>query len=177
VQTLRSIALSSKFEERVTDIGIIKVENLKIHFSPAPVRYLMDESLARTYRSKPLLVVNGEVLFGELAILRYLQMDGWNGVWVDTFHSRGKKKVVWSNMPPDGHGKLTTAADKLFDEIVETNHGKSSGFFDVLGWKNEKFVFIEYKGAGDRPNKNETRWINAAIKCGVREVDLFFVSH
>jgi len=175
MQKLRSIALSSKFEERVTDTGIIKIEALKIHFPPAPIRHLVDESLPGTYRNKPLVVVDGEVLFGELAILRYLQIDGWEGVWVDTFHSRGKKKVVWSNLPPNGQGKLSLEAEKLFDEIVEANQGKSSGFFDVFAWKNEQFIFVEYKGAGDRPNVNEVRWINAATKCGVRPEQLFFV--
>jgi hypothetical protein len=175
VQKLRSSALSSKFAERVTDFGIIRIESLKIRFPFAPVRYLADESLSKTYR-KPLVVVNDEILFGELAILRYLQMDGWDGVWVDTFHGRGKKKVVWSSLPPDGHGKFSAESEKLFDEIVDANHGKSSGFFDVFGWKNGSFVFIEYKGPGDRSNKNEIKWINAAIKCGVRPEELFFVT-
>ncbi len=177
MQKLKSIALSIKFEERVTDSGIIKIENLKIHFPPATPRHLSDESLSRTYRTKPLVVVNNENLFGELAILRYLQMDGWDGVWVDTFHGRGRKKVLWSNLPPDGYGRLTEEAEKLYDMIVQANDGKSSGFFDVFAWRNDKFVFIEYKGEGDSSNQNETRWINAAIKSGIRPGQLFFVTY
>ena len=177
MQKLRSIALSSEFQNRVTDSGILKIENLKIHFPPATPRYLLDESLSRTYRSKPLVVVNDENLFGELAILRYLQMDGWDGVWIDTFHGRGARKVFWSNLPPDGYGKLSVDAEILYDKIVEANDGKSSGFFDVFAWKDGRFIFIEYKGEGDSPNQNEIRWINAAIKCGVRPEDLFFVTY
>jgi hypothetical protein len=66
------------FEERVTESGIIKIENLRIHFPPVTPRHLSDKSLSRTYRTKPLVVVvvNDEFLFGELAILRYLQSSG-----------------------------------------------------------------------------------------------------
>lgn len=175
MQKLRSIALSRGFEERMTNIGVIKIESLKIHFPSAAVRHLLDESLSKTYRSKPMVVVNNEHLFGELAILRYLQMDGWDGVWVDTFHGKGKKKVFWSNLPPNGMGKLTIEAEKLYDSIVQANEGKSSGFFDVFAWKNGAFIFIEYKGQGDSPNRNETRWITATLKCGVDPEQLFYV--
>ena len=85
--------------------------------------------------------------------------------------------MLWSAMPPDGQGRLSGRAELLYDRIVEANGGKSSGFFDVFAWNNEKIVFIEYKGEGDSPNKNETKWINSAIRCGVRTEDLIFVSY
>jgi hypothetical protein len=175
VEKLRSIVLLSAFEERMTDFGVIKIECLKIHFPLATAQSLLDESLPKTYRSKRLVNVNNEILFGELAILRYLQMDGWDGVWVDTFHGRGKKKVLWSNMPPNGIGQLSKEAENSYDSIVTANNGKSSGFFDVFAWKNGEFIFIEYKGPGDSPNSNETRWINAALKCGINPESLYFV--
>jgi hypothetical protein len=175
VQKLKSIAYSITFEERTTDVGIICIESLKLHFPLAPVRHILDESLSKTYRRKPLVTVNDEILFGELAILRYLQMDGWDGVWVDTFHGRGRKKVLWSNLPPGGFGKLPVEAENLYDRIVQVNGGKSSGFFDVFAWKDGEFIFIEYKGQGDSSNQNETRWINAALRCGVQPENLFFV--
>ena len=72
-------------------------------------------------------------------------------------------------------GKLTIEAEKLYDSIVQANEGKSSGFFDVFAWKNGAFIFIEYKGQGDSPNRNETRWITATLKCGVDPEQLFYV--
>ncbi len=175
MQNLKGLALSTGFQERITDSGTIKIQRLKIGFPPAIPRYLSNESLPKTYSSKPLVVVGDEILFGELAILRYLQMDGWQGVWVDTFHGRGKKKVLWSGMPPNSFGTLSPDAELLYDQIVQANDGKSSGFFDVFAWKNGNFVFIEYKGEGDSSNQNEIRWINAAIKCGVQPEELLFV--
>lgn len=177
MQKFKAIAISTNLESRKTDHGVVKIQNLRVHFPSAGPPYLLDETLPKTYRSKPLVVVNGDVLFGELAILRYLQMDGWDGVWVDTFHGRGRKKVFWSDMPPSGHGKLSKDAEELYEQIVQANNGKSSGFFDVFCWKDGRFVFIEYKGKGDFPNPNEIRWINAAVKCGIKQEDLFFVSY
>jgi hypothetical protein len=174
---LMSIAISSSFEERTTAKGIVKIENLRIHFTPAVPRHLPDSTLSSTYRSKPLVVVNDEILFGELAILRYLQMDGWDGVWVDTFHGRVNGKLFWSSMPPNGFGSLTEEAMSIYNRIVQTNGGKSSGFFDVFAWKNGRFVFLEYKGKGDSSNLNETRWIDAALKCDIRPEDMFFVTY
>jgi hypothetical protein len=177
MQNLKALAHSSGFQERITENGIIQIQSLRIQFPPASPRYPSNDKLPKTYRSKPLVVVADEILFGELAILRYLQMDGWQGVWVDTFHGRGKKKVLWSGMPPNGYGNLTSDAEALYDNIVQANDGKSSGFFDVFAWKNGEFVFIEYKGAGDSSNQNEMRWINAALKCGVQPEELFFVTY
>jgi len=176
MQQLRLLADSIEHEERATDFGKINIESLKINFTPAEPRYLSDKSLSRTYTSKPLVKVDDEVLFGELAILKYLQKDGWDGVWIDTFHGRGKKKVFWSGMHPNGRGKLTKGAEKIYNKIIKANNRKSSGFFDVFAWKNGKYIFIEYKGEGDAPNKNETRWINAALKSGIKPEQLFFVT-
>jgi len=152
----------------------VEIATLQIRF-PRASKSHSPPGLAKTYTSKPLVEVDGEALYGELAILRYLEKDGWNGVWVDTFHSRGKRKVVWSGMPPDGKGELSKDATLLFNQIVDKNDGKSSGFFDVFAWKNGNFVFIEYKGKGDSSNKNESRWIRAAIAAGIDPQQLYFV--
>ena len=37
---------------------------------------------------KPVLEFKGKPLFAELAILRILETDGWNGVWVDSYRRR-----------------------------------------------------------------------------------------
>ena len=46
-----------------------------------------------TYGNKPLVDMDGEPMFAELAILRHLQKDGWDGVWVDTFSRR--YRIAW----------------------------------------------------------------------------------
>ena len=36
-----------------------------------------------TYGGKPILDLNGEPLYAEIAILRLLEAEGWRGVWVN----------------------------------------------------------------------------------------------
>ena len=68
---------------------------LPIRFSRATPDRLPEGTLPRTYTSKPLVSVNGAAMFGELAIVRWLEKDGWDAVWMDTFH--GAK--FWRAMP------------------------------------------------------------------------------
>lgn len=177
INSLRSITEDQSFVKRDIDGQIIFIENLKIKFPPANPKYLRDTTLSKTYLSKPLVKFKSESLFGELVILRYLQMDGWDGVWVDTFHGRGVNKVFWSELPPNGSSILPKHAESIYDRIVEKNGMKSSGFFDVFAWKDQKYIFIEYKGKGDSPNQNENRWIRSVLKCGIKPEQLFFVSY
>ena len=176
MKTLRSLAYDTVFEKRKLNHKIIEIENLKIKFPVATPMFLQDENLPKTYLSKPLVSIEGKSVFGELAILKCLQKDGWEGVWVDTFHGHGKTKVFWSDMPPKNIGTIPKHAELLYDKIVEKNNGKSSGFFDVFAWKNNDFIFIEYKGNGDSSNQNELSWIESAIQTGIKPEQMFFVS-
>lgn len=45
------------------------------------------ELVSDTYGNKPILNINGKPAFAELAILRILQADGWDGVWIDTYRN------------------------------------------------------------------------------------------
>ena len=177
LDTLRELAIETSFSERKIGNEIIKIENLKIHFPQAFPAHLTDEIVSWTYRTKPLVVIDDEHLFGELAILRVLKKDGWDGVWVDTFHGGGRSKVLWSDMPPLGNGKLPVHAEGLYDKIMMANNGKSSGFFDVFAWRNGEYIFIEYKGEGDLANQNELGWIEAAISIGIKPNQMFFVTY
>lgn len=38
-------------------------------------------------------------------------------------------------------------------------------------------MFIEYKGKGDHANKNELKWIEAAISVGVKPEQLVIVTY
>ena len=123
---------------------------------------------------KPLVApFDDEGIFGELAILECLRRDGWTGVWVDTFHG---SELFWKGMPDETHRadlSAEPAALDLYRGIVGA-HGKRGGFFDVLAWKDSEFLFIEYKGKGDKPNSNESSWIAAALRCEIDPCQLLF---
>jgi hypothetical protein len=72
---------------------------------------------------------------------------------------------------------LPPAARALYDAIRIANDGRASGAFDVMAWRNGEFAFLEYKGEGDRSNRNESRWVAAALSVGVLPSQLWFVLH
>ena len=152
---------------------VIRLRRLHIALGRASPDRLKPGSLASTYTSKPLVTFNGAAMFGELAVLRWLEVDGWEGVWLDTFHGRKN----WRGMPTASSPvALPAPARALYDRIVAENGGRASGAFDVMAWRGAQTVFVEYKGPGDRANRNEAAWIDAALRAGVSENDLLIVS-
>lgn len=170
---LRSLAKEITFSTRLTNNGPIEIENLLIPFTDLKLQKdspdRIDHEMLSTYRSKPLYLVEGRALYSELAVLSYLQQDGWRGVWMDTYHNRGRYKNFWSGMPPSGKGMLDKHADELYEKIIAKNGGRSSGFFDVFAWKEDvkDYAFIECKRMAEKPNKNELRWLKAAVDSGL----------
>jgi hypothetical protein len=148
----------------------IRIPTLILHFPPANPPRLPEGVLKRTYTSKPLVQLGAEDIFGELALVRLLARDGWEALWADTFHGK-----FWQGMPnvsepvrPPSH-----VAD-LYARVADRKGGPS-GCFDVIAWRGERIVWVEYKGPGDRPNRNELYWLEAAIGAGVCDDDLMFV--
>ena len=134
---------------------------------------LPEGSLAPTYTSKPLVTFNGAAMFGELALLKWLELDGWEGVWLDTFHGR----KAWRAMPTVATPvRLPPAAQELYDRILVENGGRASGTFDVMAWRGAQTIFLEYDGPADRSNKHAAGWIDAALSVGVSEHDLILVT-
>jgi hypothetical protein len=156
------------------DGGVAQIRTLSIRFAAAVPGKLADGVLKSTYTSKPLVMsVTGEPVFGEFAILSALRSDGWDGVWVDTFHG-GK---LWNQMPHVSQPvTLPAVAARQYQAIVAANDGKRSGFFDVFAWNGSEFLFVEYKGPGDSSNKNEAVWIAAARRAGISDAQLLFVA-
>jgi hypothetical protein len=150
----------------------VTLRRLRMRFGRASPEHLRPGALPSTYTAKPLVTFKGDAMFGELALVRWLEVDGWDAVWLDTFHGR----KAWRAMPTKSAPvTLPPRQQSLYDRIVAANGGKASGTFDVMGWRNDQTVFLEYKGPLDRPNRNESRWIEAALSAGVSAHDLFIV--
>ena len=151
---------------------VIELRRLCVHFAPASPNRLKAGVLTATYTNKPLVSFHGAAMFGELALLRWLETDGWAGVWIDTAHGR----KMWHEMPTRGDPVALPAAQQtLYDRIVAANGGKASGSFDVMAWRGAHTIFVAYKGAGDRARRTESAWVAAAISAGVSRHDLLIV--
>ena len=151
--------------------SVVQIPTWIVRFPPADPPRLAAGALKSTYTSKPLVNVDGEPVFGELAIVRWLAKDHWSALWSDTFHGR----KFWRDMPHrskpvDPPGPVRT----LYSRIADLK-GSPSGCFDVVAWKDGRIVWLEYKGPRDKPNRNEALWIDAALRAGVDSSDLVFV--
>jgi len=182
---LRKLAFEKRNVVRQTDSGEIRIEGLKIHFPCASLQQIKNSRILdvlddNVYLNKPVVAHDGRVLFGEIAVLRYLEKDQWKGVWVDSFHSHGRKDVLWSGMPPTGvPPALPPKVSEKFQAIKEKNGASLSGFFDVFAWKDDgdSFLFVEYMGRNDPPNENAQQWIEAAMSEGVKPEQLVIVGY
>jgi hypothetical protein len=152
--------------------GPVPVRRLVVRFGDASPDRLPEGALPATYTAKPLVTFQGAAMFGELAVLRWLEVDGWSGVWLDTVHARR----CWREMPTRSDPVMLPAgAQRLYDAIVAENGGRASGAFDVMAWRGAQVIFVEYEGPGDRPNRNAPGWVEAALRAGVSANDLLVV--
>lgn len=174
IPTLRGLALGSAVREiSIPGEPPALICLLQIRFPSASPGRLGDGQLRQTYNVKPLVVsVRGESVFGEFAILHALQEDGWDGVWLDTFHQK-----FWSGMLPTTAAALPAPAFERYQSIRRENGGQAGGSFDVMAWRDDAYLFVEYKGAGDTIKPKQRNWIGAARRAGVANRELLFVEY
>lgn len=152
--------------------AVVAMRCLTVRFGRASPDRLPEGSLPSTYVVKPLVTFHGAAMFGELALLRWLEVDGWQGVWLDTFHDRR----AWQEMPSRGVPvALPAHAQAVYDAIVAANGGRASGTFDVMAWRGAHTIFVQYRAGDDVPNRHAPRWIEAALSAGISANDLLLV--
>jgi hypothetical protein len=149
------------------------IRRLTVRFGEASPNRLKPGTLPASYVSMPLVTFSGAAMFGELALLRWLEVDGWDGVWLDTVHDR----KAWRHMPTRSSPvTLPPQAQALYDRIVEANGGRASGAFDVMAWRGDHIIFVEYVGPHEKAHRNQRAWIDAALAAGVSANDLLIVA-
>jgi hypothetical protein len=160
MHSLQKIATVVSTTEYLLPSGrVVNLPTWMVDFPRATPDRLPENCLKRTYTRKPLVDVAGESLFAELAIVRWLQKDGWSALWVDSFHGRR----FWNGMPHKSDPiHPPPPIREIYDRIAKLN-GSFSGCPDVVAWKDRHVIWLEYKGPGDRQNVNEARWIQAAL--------------
>ncbi len=169
---LRALATEIRLESVSLPSGqLAALTEWIVPFAEANPNRLSPGVLSSSYTSKPLVEVDGASVFGELAIVRLLERDGWSAVWADTYHGK-----FWRGMPHESQPvELPPEAAGVYHRIAG-NKGSPSGCFDVIAWHDGHTVFLEYKGPRDRPNKNEPAWIESALQVGVPPEDLLLVA-
>jgi len=121
-----------------------------------------EPELPRIWSSKGYLSHDGKPLFAELVILRMLEKDGWEGVWVNNFSRQFLKGLPKDTSPC----KLPAHAQRMFDRIVEKNGGRR-GCWDVFAWRGKAFAFAEAKTGQDRIRESQRAWLDSALQVGL----------
>lgn len=123
------------------------------------------------FGNKPIVESDGEPAYPELAVVRLLGKNGLDAVWIDSY--RGK---FWERMSQEQ--TLPDAAREAYARILQANGGKRGGFWDVMAWQGNEFVFIELKQntpeCKDRISEKQRAWLQAAIRAGF-DAGCFFV--
>jgi len=133
------------------------VERWPLRFAP-----WRGEPIADTYGGKAVLDCGGEPGFAEIAVLRALEKDGYEGVWVDTYRGRYRRSLSAESVT------LPVHVSDLLVRIAAENSGKQQGCWDVLAWKDASYLFVECKRKGkDSIRPSQVDWLNAALRAGL----------
>jgi hypothetical protein len=118
--------------------------------------------------------LDGEHTFAELAVLRLLEKDGWNGRWVNT---QGAGKEVWKyltewrDVPRDEQrNRVIEDAEprQLLARIAGMNKpARYRGCWDVFAWRGDDIAFFETKRTtprnDDEIRKEQENWLRSAF--------------
>ena len=121
------------------------------------------EPVKDSYGGKTVIDCDGEPLFAELAVLRTLQKEGWQGAWVDSYRKKFRVGLPGVVEPID----LLEKPKKLFDDIA-VKVGGFKGCWDVFAWKEEDYLFLELKRESrDFIGDSQIKWLEASLDLGV----------
>jgi hypothetical protein len=128
---------------------------------------------------KTALNFEGEAMFAELVILRLLQRDGFEGVWVDTYRNRFRQSMMSfiSILQPAQERALRVLEripnylEDTYETIRKANSGRRGGCWDVMARKGNILVFVESKQntpqCRDRIREGQRRWFETALSVGI----------
>lgn len=130
-------------------------------------------SLKNTFGNKPQINYKNNSLFAEVAILKILQDNNFNAVWIETYAMKNKKPYYFNDWID---GKLTEQKSiilqdekivSILDSISIINE-TYAGCWDILCWKNEKIYFIDCKRKKkDFLRKTQIKWYQSALEFGL----------
>jgi hypothetical protein len=137
---------------------VVQVAKCLVHF-----RLWTGKPIRNTYGGKTVLAFGGKPVFAEIAILRSLQKDGWDGVWVDNYRRKFRIDLPERADPVS----LPPKAKDISNEIVLVNHSRN-GCWDVFAWKGTSILFAEAKRLKkDYIRPTQRQWLESALTIGV----------
>jgi len=141
----------------------VAVRRYRAHLNACPEKPPI--ALDRAYSAKPLVLVEKQVAFPEIAVLALFKKMGWEGAWVDVQHHK-----FFDRMPNQSKGmSLGAHANQSIARIAAYNDNSRVGCWDLVLWSERAVAFAAVvDGAqGAAIGQTRTRWLAAAVKSGL----------
>ncbi len=159
-----------------TDIEVFSLENTTIAIPKCIIAFekWSGSPIKNTFGGKPVVCVNNQPMFAELAIMTYFISEGWDSRWIETYGKSNKEPIYLSNWKDDKYKNQEHTPIrnerilKLLNGIAIHNDNSFSGCWDVLAWHNENIIFAESKRTKkDKIRQTQVNWLNAGLKSGL----------
>jgi hypothetical protein len=115
-----------------------------------------------SFRRKPVLDVDGEPLYAELAIQRLFQRAGWRGVWVNAYRREFRTGLPNRTAPVEfTQGPAAALVQRMIKE-----RGSFAGCPDVAADRKGAVVLVEAMRLGEGSTRlapERLEWITAAL--------------
>ncbi len=140
--------------------GTVPLARYRVEFNANPGK--SGVGLDRTYAVKPLVMMDKQAMFAEIALLGMFMRVGWAGVWVDVAHRK-----FFDKMPNQSKGaSLEPYLNQALARIASNNAQGRSGCWDLILWANRTVVFVQLTGAHEEIRRPHIAWLGAAMKSG-----------
>lgn len=132
------------------------------------------QGFENSFGKKPLICLDGKPMFAEQALQHLFLAEGWRSRWISTYAApRDKPRFLsnWIDKPINeqiNQPIQDTGASGLLQRIAERNDGSFYGCWDVFGWNNSDFLFVESKHSKkDSIRDTQLRWLNYGLMEGL----------
>jgi len=140
----------------------VSLHRYRVEFTPCLERPTI--GLDRVYSARPLVLVDKQATFPELALLGLFKSAGWDGAWVD-----GQHRKYFDRMPNQSKGiSLGTYVNQSVARIAENNGKSKAGCWDLILWAERSLAFVTVPASGNAEALGDARiqWLAAAIRSG-----------
>jgi hypothetical protein len=127
-----------------------------------------------------MVALDDEHLLPEIAVLRLLERDGWEGRWVNTVGGKGevwKFLTRWDDVPRDEQRNRIIEADeprRVLAKIASRAAKRYAGCWDVYGWRGDEFCFLQVRRGAPKPSDAvadaQIDWLHTALLSGDERV-------
>ena len=116
--------------------------------------------------------LDGEHLFAELAIVRLLEREGWEGRWIHTT-TKGEISTYltdWRDVPRQAQRSRPIQHDgarALLYAIADRSGNRYNGCWSVFAWRENSYAFFEAKRQAVKNKETlkpaQAAWVRAAL--------------